>query len=451
MKRRLAAAGLAAVLAGGGLLVCGAAGQGLPPDPPSEALERRQVETKLAQFQQQHQTHQDPLKALAQEHQRRMKESRERRAARRKAREEARRKSLAAWAAKRQATIIHLGAGVSANLGNTVSDVTRLTSSGLPVLHEGRELAAALGVTLGKLRWLTFHRKGATVVHYHRYDVPKKSGGTRHISAPKPDLKQAQAWVWRDILEKVELHPQAHGFRPRHSIVSNAVPHVGRKVVANLDLKDFFPSITFPRVQGLFRSFGYSPQVSTILALLCTEPPRAVASIRGRRYYVAVDERALPQGACTSPAITNILCRALDRRLQALAAKLGFAYTRYADDLTFSGDDPAAIGSLLGRVRQIIVDEGFEENAAKGRVMRRSRHQEVTGVTVNQRPKLSRKELRILRAILHNAAKHGLESQNRTGHPNFAAYLKGRVGLACMIDPDRAPAWNAALAKALGP
>ncbi|MEJ7636993.1 MAG: hypothetical protein WKF75_03130 [Singulisphaera sp.] len=150
------------------------------------------------------------------------------------------------------------------------------------------------------------------------------------------------------------------------------------------------------------------------------------------------------------PRITNALCRKLDRRLDGLARRHGFAYTRYADDLTFSGDTPRVVGRLLRSVRSIVAAEGLTEHPRKTRVMRRGGRQEVTGLTVNDRPKVSRQELRTLRAILHNAARLGIESQNREGRPDFAAHLRGRVEYACMVDPSHAPDLRAALARALG-
>src|SRR5204863_102450 len=164
----------------------------------------------------------------------------------------------------------------------------------------------------------------------------------RYISAPKPALAQAQRWLFVNILSRLEVEAPAHGFVPCCSIVTNAAPHTGRKIVINLDLKDFFPSITFRRVKGLFEKLGYSEHVATVLALLSTEPPRVATELDGKVYHVALGQRVLLQGACTSPAITNALCRRLDRRLSGLAKRHGFAYTRYADDLTFSGDNAAA-------------------------------------------------------------------------------------------------------------
>jgi retron-type reverse transcriptase len=192
-----------------------------------------------------------------------------------------------------------------------------------------------------------------------------------------------------------------------------------------------------------------SEQIATVLALLLTEPPRVEAEVDGKVYHVALGQRVLPQGACTSPAVTNLLCRKMDRRLTGLGKRHGFTYTRYADDLTFSGDNGNAVGRLLRSVRSILTAEGFTEHPRKTKVMRRARRQEVTGLTVNDRPKASRQELRELRAVLHNAAVHGLEPQNRAGRPDFAAYLRGRVEFVCMVDPGRAAVWREALGKAL--
>jgi hypothetical protein len=426
------------------------AGQQLPPDPPAELAERDQLDKQLSDLRKQASVVKDPEQALAQERQRRWEESKKRRAEKKAVRLADMQRRCEAWDAKRAATITHLGNGVSAGLQNEASDVARLTANDLPVLNNGADVARLLNVPIGALRWLTFHRHGATLVHYHRYDLAKRTGGVRSISAPKPVLAMAQQCVLWAILSKVPVSEAAHGFVPQRSIVSNASPHAGKAVVVNMDLRDFFPSITFRRVKGMFRGLGYSEQVATVLALLCTEPPRVAATIDGKCFYVALGDRVLPQGACTSPAITNILCRKFDGRLEGLARRYQFAYTRYADDLTFSSTDADAdVGRLLKFVRAVITAEGFTEHPTKTKVMRASARQEVTGVTVNARPKLSRADLRQLRSLLHNATKTGLEAQNRTGRADFVAYVRGRVGFACMVDHTRAEQWQAALTAAM--
>ncbi len=424
--------------------------QGLPQDPTAEVREREGIEEEMARLRRDHGVVRDPEKALNEERKRRWEASKKRRADAKAQRlaETIRRRD--AWNKRRAATVVHAGEGVSAGLEQRNSDVAALESRGLPILHAGEDVAHAMGVSLSSLRWLTYHRKSATLVHYHRYSIAKKTGGVRYISAPKPALRKAQSWILENVLDKLTMEPEAHGFVTGHSIVTNAAPHSGKAVVMNLDLKEFFPSITFRRVKGLFFKLGYSEHVATVFALLCTEPPRIAAELDGKVYHVALGARVLPQGACTSPAITNALCRRLDRRLAGLATKHGFTYTRYADDLTFSGDKTTVVGRLLRSVRSIVTDEGLVEHPRKTRVMRRSNRQEVTGLTVNAKPAISRKELRQLRAILHNAAKNGLESQNRENRPHFGSYLRGRVEFACMVDPSKAIALRAALRNALG-
>ncbi len=423
---------------------------GLPQDPPHEAQERQQIQAELRKLRDTHSVAKNWRKLLSDERKRRWQESKKRRAEAHQQKLLRLQQRREEWDAIRSATIVHAGLGVSAGLQGTQSDAKVLAERGLPVMHTSADVAEQMGIKLTALRWLTYHRRGATVVHYHRFSIDKKTGGVRFISAPKPALAHAQRWILENILERLEVEPDAHGVIRERSIVSNAAPHVGKEVVVNLDLKEFFPSITFRRVKGLFQKLGYGEHVATVLGLVCTEPPRVAAEVDGKVYHVALGQRILPQGACTSPAITNALCRRLDRRLAGLAKKHNFHYTRYADDLTFSGDRPAVVGRLLRSTRTILQDEGFTEHPRKTRVMRRSNRQEVTGVTVNARPTVSRSEYRKLKAILHNVAKHGLESQNREGHPNFAAYLNGRVEFVCMVDPERASKLRALLQKALG-
>lgn len=420
----------------------------LPPDPPEEIAERRALEKEVAELSAERATIVDPDAALCAERKRRWEESKKRRAEAKASRESARAERRAAWEKERAGALVHAGRGVSAGLAGRSCDEARLASRGLPPLRDAVELACALGIPLSRLRWLTFHRASATLVHYHRFEIPKKGGGMRAISAPKPALAIAQQWVRSAILERLEVEPEAHGFVRDRSILTNAAPHVGQPVVVNMDVRDFFPSITFRRVKGLFGRLGYGEQVATLLALLCTEPPRAAARVDGRLFHVAIGERCLPQGACTSPAITNALCRRLDRRLRALAARHGYAYTRYADDLTFSGPRDG-VGRLLQHVRFVLGDEGFTEHERKTRVMGRGRRQEVTGLTVNTRPGVARGAVRELRAILTNAARHGLQSQNRDSHPHFAAYLRGRIEYVSMADPTKRAPLLAALDRAL--
>lgn len=338
--------------------------------------------------------------------------------------------------------IIFVGQGVSSRMHDRRCHVEALQERGLPVLATPADLAKAMGVEVPALRWLCFHSEAAQSPHYVQFEVPKRSGGMRLLSAPQPRLAAAQAWVLREILEKLLVHDGAHGFVPRRSTATNAAIHRGRDVVVNLDLKDFFPSITFPRVRGLFLGIGYSPAVATLLALLCTECPRRAMSYAGKVYHVAIGDRALPQGACTSPALSNQVARRLDSRLAGLAAKYGWAYSRYADDLTFSapGGKRGELPMMLAKIRHIVSSEGFTVHEQKGRIQRRAKRQTVTGIVVNDPAKLGlpREQVRELRAILHNAKKTGLEAQNRNGVPDFRAHLLGKIAYLGMIDRPKA-------------
>jgi retron-type reverse transcriptase len=253
-------------------------------------------------------------------------------------------------------------------------------------------------------------------------------------------MANCQEWILANILNRVPPHAAAHGFVAGRSTVTNAAPHVGRAVVLNTDLTDFFPTVTFPRVKGIFEGLGYSPAAATILALVCTDSPRRAVEYEGQLSYAAVGPRSLPQGACTSPALSNLVARNLDARLAGIGAKLGWTYTRYADDLTFSADAEAGknVGYLLARIRHISQDEGFAVNEKKTRVQRRNTAQSVTGIVVNDRPGVPRKLRRRLRAILHHAKFEGLERQNRENHPYFEGWLRGMLAYAQMVNPEQA-------------
>jgi RNA-directed DNA polymerase len=233
---------------------------------------------------------------------------------------------------RRQNDILFLGRGVSHGLSDRASDTVKLTELKLPVVSTPAELAAAMGTTISNLRWLAFHADVASRTHYVSFEIAKRSGGVRKLSAPHIRLAAAQRWIFDSILRAVVVHEAAHGFVPGRSIITGAQVHVGQNILVNSDLENFFPSIHWTRVRKVFRCLGYSPAVATILALLCTECPRREVSYAGRIYHVATGPRGLPQGACTSPALSNLVAMRLDRRMAGLAAKFGINYTRYADD-----------------------------------------------------------------------------------------------------------------------
>ena len=418
------------------------AGEGKPSI--EAALIQRELDLMkaLEDMQQELRSHSDPEAALKQMREERLAQARAKREATAQAREQRRHERALRWHEARKTDAGYLGEGVSGGLRPAAAGApARPLADGLPALATPLALAGAMGLTLPELMFLCFHREVARTSHYRRFLLPKKTGGQRTISAPMPRLKRAQYWVLDQVLAKVPSHAAAHGFLPGRSIVTNATPHAGREVVINLDIQDFFPTITFPRIKGVFRGLGYDERVATMLALLCSENPCDELEVDGERFFVGGKgrDRVLPQGAPTSPMLTNVLCRKMDRRLQGLADKLGFVYTRYADDLTFSasGEGASHVGTLLRQVRHVLNDEGFTPHPDKLRVMRAGARQEVTGVVVNDTPSVSREERRKLRAALHKAARDGVEAATWHGQPATREVLVGYGRFVAMVNPQQ--------------
>lgn len=352
-----------------------------------------------------------------------------------------------AVAKRRAEDIIYLGRGVSKGLVDRRSNLEKLQSLGLPAWSTPSDVAKGLGLTLKQVRWLCFHAEATSKTHYVYFEVAKRSGGKRLLSAPHQLLKTTQRKVLDELLVKVPLEPEAHGFVKGRSTVTNASAHLAQGIVLNLDLKDFFPTVTFARVRGLFESFGFSPAVATVLGLLCTEAPRRKVKFGEQELWVAVGDRCLPQGAPTSPAIANLVSRKLDRRLRGRLGKKGWTYTRYADDLSFSKKTftRADLGFVHASIRHVVEDEGFALNPKKGRAQGQGSRQDVTGVVVNVKPGLPREEVRRLRALLHQAKKTGLEAQNREKVPGFRQVLEGKIAYLMMIDRAKGLKLKAAL------
>ncbi|HVH41341.1 MAG TPA: reverse transcriptase family protein [Labilithrix sp.] len=310
----------------------------------------------------------------------------------------------------------------------------------VPAFDTPGDLALWLELTPEELEWfmdergLERLRRDERLRHYRYRWIPKRRGGLRLLEAPKPRLKAILRRILTEILDAVPAHDAAHGFRRGRSNRSHALAHVGKRVVARFDLEDFFLSVSAARVAGIFRSFGYPTDVAWALAALATNvaPPSDWTFApftshgeiaRHRRVEALAQTRHLPQGAPTSPALANLAAFRLDVRLAALARTMDATYTRYADDLAFSGERVPT--STL--VATIAADEGFALNHRKTRTMRRSVRQQVTGVVVNERLSVPRDVFDRLKATLHNCVRLGPGSQNHEGHADFRAHLRGRI------------------------
>jgi len=378
------------------------------------------------------------LKEVRRERIERVKREREDRKVR-KVEEQARRRQE--LAEEKRKTPRFLGHGVSAHLSFEGGDAAELIARGLPAPENLEQLADLMKLDPSEILWLSYERAATTVDHYSRFEIPKKSGGRRLISSPKPKLRVAQSWIAKNILDLLSPSLHAMAFRPGTSIVDNATPHLNAPIVVKLDLKDFFPSISFPRVRGYFEYLGFNPGIATVLALICTDAPRVRLALDGAVKYVAMGERGLPQGACTSPALANLIATPLDARLAGLCKALesDWTYTRYADDLTFScRDENADVGRLLKAIEKIVSDEGFRINAEKTAVMRAPGRQVVTGLLVGDEIRLSRRDLRRLRAFLHRCDKEGVEAVSLAIGKDALAVARGHLAYVTMVMPEHA-------------
>lgn len=323
-----------------------------------------------------------------------------------------------------------------------------IAASPLPALPTLRDLGRWLCLFDTEITWFAdSHARQNRVteekLHHYRYVwIARRSGGVRLIETPKSRLKAIQRAILRDILDHVPPHGCAHGFTRGRSIKSFAAPHAGQDVVLRLDLKDFFHSVPVHRVGGLFRRLGYPPNVARTLRGFCTN---AVSPhLAGPEFErLPWEERKrlrnkhLPQGAPTSAALANLCAWRLDCRLKGLADRYGYAYTRYADDMAFSG--PVHLARRAGFIETlagaIALEEGFCLNHRKTRLRTAAQRQRIAGVVVNDKPNCSRADRDRLKAILHNCVKHGPESQNRDAHPDFKAHLEGRVAHVAWLNP----------------
>jgi hypothetical protein len=309
----------------------------------------------------------------------------------------------------------------------------------------------------GQLAWLADVRSLERTVtteqlRNYRYRALARQGGVpRVIEAPKARLKEVQRWILREILDHVPPHEAAHGFTPGRSVLTHARLHTGQAAVLRLDLKDFFASVFAGRVYGILRAAGYSPSVCHVLTGLSTNTvPESAWEVIARttppsafqaRFWLGrqLATPHLPQGAPTSPALANLAAFGLDRRLSGLALASGLRYSRYADDLTFSG--PARMHrrhkQLEAIAATIIRAEGFAVNEAKSTIQSAGGRQTVCGVVVNVHPNARRAEYDRLKATLHNAAVHGPASQNHDGLDDFEAHLRGRISWVQSLNPAR--------------
>ena len=386
----------------------------------------------------------NPEAVIKEIHKQRMKDALLRREETKEKREQERVASQKKREEKKKNDLGFIGTSFVSDMEEHHSNEELLVLNNLFVIKNSKDLANKMGVTLKQLRFLTYTQKLSAKTDYVRFKMLKKTGGFREISAPKPQLKRLQYWMLENILNKVEVSEQTHGFVANRSIISNATPHLNQAVVINCDLENFFPTISYPRVKGLFRSLGYSAEVATVLAVLATEAEQKEVTLDGEKLYLYTGKRYLPQGSPASPMISNLICRKLDSRMQGIASALGFVYTRYADDMTFSSKEYQNINKMLYWVKGISREEGFVLHPKKTRIMKKGSRHEVTGIVVNEKPSVNRKELKKFRALLHQIENDGLAGKSWQGKSeNLVSVIWGYANFISMVDAQKGGKYKA--------
>jgi len=287
----------------------------------------------------------------------------------------------------------------------------RLTDNRVPIIYNLRHLRKILNIKKNDQdRFFGKYRAKS----YIKFKIPKKSGGYRTIHAPLDDLKLIQLWIKENILDKFIPSNYAMGFVKGKSIADNAKFHVGKELVINIDLKDFFPSIKYFDVYKVFKYIGYTDGVSSLLTKLCT-----------------TENNVLPQGSPASPALSNLVSLKLDKRLSKLAESANSTYTRYADDITFSGKKD--IKSLMPLIKKIIKEEGYTINKNKIRFQYSFQRQEVTGLIVNSRISASKNLINEIENAIYYCNKFGVISHMQKINCNKSYYKEHLYGIAYFI------------------
>lgn len=291
-----------------------------------------------------------------------------------------------------------------------------LLKNNVPIIFDFNHLCLLLGRNQAYLASVI----NSNISHYREFEIPKRSGGKRTISAPYPALLECQSWIYENILSKIKIHSSAHGFTFKKSIISNSKVHIGQNHFLKIDLKDFFPSITINQVITIFKSLGYTHKVSFYLSSICC--------------YGDV----LPQGAPTSPMLSNIVAKSLDNRLMRYSKRFNLKYTRYADDLAFSGDSIPV--KHIYYITNIINSCGFTVNEKKT-ILQQDKHRRIiTGISIaDDFIRVPREYKRKLKLEIHCIRKHGLLGhmrKHKIKNPDYLLSIIGKIHFWLSVEPD---------------
>ena len=292
-----------------------------------------------------------------------------------------------------------------------------LYNKNLPIIFDIKHLSKLMGVNYSVLFYYIFNTQN----FYKEFIIPKKSGENRIIDAPSLNLKKIQRWILENLLVNFPVSNYAKGFKRQTNIVDNAKIHVNKKLVYNIDIKDFFPSISFKSVYFIFYNVGYSSEVSYAFAKLVTF------------------EGFLPQGSPCSPAISNILCVNLDETMNSLANNIGANYSRYADDMTISTNDIPLFLTKKNAFKNIVEFYDFKLNDKKERIQYENQAQFVTGLLVNNGVQVRRAFKKEVEQQIYYCEVYGiyshLEKIGMEDRSFFKEYLYGKVNFIKSVEP----------------
>ena len=312
---------------------------------------------------------------------------------------------------KREATKVGYN---NRNINRCLNYAEELFSNNVPVIYDSTHLSLLVGYKKEYLKKAALYTK----YFYRNFEITKKNGKKRAISEPLPSLKEVQHWILKNILYHVPTSPFAKAYKPNVSILENLKFHKNQPKVFTLDLENFFPSIRFESIEKLFLDLGYSKSVSNLLAQLCTL------------------DSILPQGAPTSPYLSNLIFKKADTVLANYCKKHKIRYTRYADDLSFSGNFDEK--KLLLLVTENIEKLGFKINAEKTNLMTPGMRQTVTGIVVNEKPQVVFHKRNELRQAMYYIMKFGIEEHREykeIDQVHFLEHLLGKINFVLQINP----------------
>jgi RNA-directed DNA polymerase len=300
------------------------------------------------------------------------------------------------------------------NIQKCINYVEPLFLNDVPVIYNTSNLSALVGYKKEYLKKAVKY----TSYYYRDFEILKKNGKKRKISEPLPSLKEIQIWILENILYKIKVSPYAKAYKPKVGLMENLRFHKKQPKVFTIDLENFFPSIKLKSIETIFLNLGYSIYVSSLLAKLCCR------------------ENSLPQGAPTSPYLSNIFLKNADEQISIYCKENKIRFTRYADDLTFSGDFDE--NKLLEFVTEIFNSKELKINESKLKLMTPNLRQIVTGIVVNEKPQVVFHKRNELRQSLYFIKKFGFDEHvkhKEIKKANYLEHLLGKVNFVLQINP----------------